>query len=162
MKSKILSFVFSAAALLAPASAATLDRYSPGVAKSVHQEFGGIRADYFTSARVSEQIMMGLGIPNPTRSLSDGNSLISGCRRHSCDEKSAIIATPAGTMLAAGMIYFPCSGKNAAPDCFKTPQLKLFMEKKNNRPDFVQELKDWAARVGYKGGAAEIEILPGN
>ena len=57
------------------------------------------------------------------------------------------------------MIYFPCSAVKAAPDCFKNPHLRIFMKKKNDRPDFVQELNEWAVRVGYKG-TTERETLP--
>ena len=155
MKYKILSLVFAAAALLAPARAATLDHYSPDVAKSVRLEFGGIRKGYFVPGwRVSDQIMTGLGIPNPTKRLADGNYLISGCRQHSCDEKSALIVTQAGAMLAAGLIHFRCSRQ----ECDTVPHLTIFMKKKNDRPAFVQELQDWAVRQGYKG-ASETQIL---
>jgi len=164
MKRKILFFVFSAAALLAPVRAATLDHYSPDVAKSVRLGFGDIRGDYFVDRPVSDQIMMGLGIPNPTKSLADGNYLISGCRRHSCDEKSAVIVTAKGATLAAGIIYFRCGGdpvkRPSAPpvDCTLGPHLRIFMKQKNDRPAFAQELQDWAAREGYKG-TPETQIL---
>ncbi|HSS12560.1 MAG TPA: hypothetical protein VLL04_01620 [Rhizomicrobium sp.] len=154
MNRKILSFVFSAIALFAPTGAYALDHYSPQVAKSVRHEFGGIRQDYFTSGRVSDQVMMGLGIPDPTKPLTDGNYLISGCRHHNCPEKSAVIVTPAGTMLAAGLIHFRCTPR----DCDSVPHLTIFMTKRNDRPAFVQELQDWAAREGYKG-AAERQTL---
>ena len=159
MKRKILSFVFSAMALLTPAGAVADEASDEAVGKSIRQEFGILRGNYFVRGRrVSDQIMMGLGIPNPERKISDGNFLLSGCRRHDCPEKSAVIVTPTDAMLAASMIYFPCSMEKAAPDCFKTPHLRIFMKKKNDRPAFVQELQDWAAREGYKG-AAETEIL---
>ena len=161
MKSNILSFVFSAIALSASAKAGTLDRYTPAVAKSVRQEFGGIRQDYFLPGRpVSDQVMMGLGIPNPNKLLPEGNTLISGCRRHSCDEKSAVIVTSAGAMLAAGMIYFSCSPKpgDRTRNCDFGPYFRIFLKKQNDRPDFVQELQDWAVRQGYKG-APETQIL---
>lgn len=163
MKRKIPPFVFSAIALLSPAKIAADEVSHPAVGKSIRQELGNLRGDYFVrGGGVSDQIIMGLGIPNPEKKISDGNFLQSGCRRHSCDEKSAVIVTPAGTMLAAGMIYSPCSVNNAAPDCFMTVHLKIFMKKKNNRPAFVQELQNWATGVGYKGGPAETQILRGN
>jgi hypothetical protein len=159
MKRKIITLAFLASALSAPGRAATPDLYTPAIAKSVLHEFGGMRRDYFVPGRrVSDQIMMGLGIPDPTKRLADGNYLISGCRQHSCTEKSAVIVTPAGTMLAAGIIYFPCAMEKAAQDCFMTPYLRIFTKKKNDRPAFVQELQDWAAREGFKG-APETEIL---
>ena len=163
MKRKILPFVFSAVALLAPARAATDDVPSDALVKSVHREFGGIRHNYFGRRwRVSEQVMMGLGIPNPARHVADGNYLISGCRRHSCDEKSAVIVTPAGAMLAAGLIYLSCDGdldkRMPAVACALRSHLRIFMKQKNDRTALVQELKDWAAREGFTG-AAEKQIL---
>ena len=86
MTRKILPLAFSAIAFSPPARAATPDLYTPAVSKSVDLEFGDIRRDYFVRGRrVSDQIMMGLGIPNPPKLLPEGNTLISGCRRHSCD-----------------------------------------------------------------------------
>ena len=163
MKSKILPLVFSVSALLAPARAATDGVSSPNIAKSVQQELGAVHGDYFVPNRpVSAQIMMGLGIPNPVRPIADGNLLRSGCRPHSCDEKSAVIVTPAGAMLAAGLIYLSCDGdldkRRPAVDCKLRPRLRIFMKQKNDRPALVQELKDWAAREGFTG-AAEKQIL---
>jgi hypothetical protein len=161
MKCKTLSFVFSAIALLSLAKAAADEVSHPAVAKSIRQEFGTLRGDYFVDRLVSDQIIMGLGIPNPERKISDGIFLQSGCRRHSCDEKSAVIVTAKGAMLAAGMIYLRCGGdpveRPYAPpvSCTLAPHLRIFMKEKNDRPAFVQELQDWAARVGYKGSAAE-------
>lgn len=162
MMRKIPPLFFLVAAFLTPAWAAADDVPLTAVGKSVRQEFGSVRHDYFTLARVSDQVVMGLGIPNPQKPVADGNVLISGCRRHSCDEKSAVIATPAGLMLAAGLIYFRCPGDmdktKAAADCKLAPYLKIFVKLKNDRPAFEQELKGWAAHQGYTG-AAEKEIL---
>ncbi|HKX64135.1 MAG TPA: hypothetical protein VJM78_02420 [Rhizomicrobium sp.] len=163
MKSKILLFIFSVAAVLTPVWAATDDIPWPAVVKSVRHEFRGIRYNYFgPNWLVNEQIIMGLGIPNPARHVADGNTLVSGCRPHSCDEKSAVIVTPAGAMLAAGLIYLSCDGdldkKIPAVDCKLRPRLRIFMKQKNDRPALAQELKDWAAREGF-AGAAEKQIL---
>jgi hypothetical protein len=156
MMRKTLSFAFSAVVFFSAASAAENEVSGPAIAKSIRQEFGRLRGDYYVPGRrVSDQIIMGLGIPNPDRKISDGNVLQSGCRRHSCDEKSAVIVTPAGAMLAAALIHFRCDPR----DCDSVPHLTMFMKQKNDRPAFVQELQDWAARVGYKGGAAEKQIL---
>ena len=164
MTRKISAFVSLAMTLAAPVWAAT-DPVPPiALGKSVHREFGGIRHDYFFPGRVSDQINLGQSIPNPPKLLPEGNTLISGCRVHSCDEKTAVIATGAGVMLAAGMIYLRCVPEKVerAQGCKMVTHLRIFLKQKNNRPDFVQELKEWAARVGYKGGDAEMQILPGN
>src|SRR5258708_2210594 len=159
----ILPFVFAAVALLAPARAATDDVRWPAVVKTVQHEFGGIRHNYFgRNWRVSEQIIMGLGNPNPTRPIAHGNYLVSGCRPHSCDEKSSLIVTPAGALFAAGMIYLRCRGdmdkRKPLVACDFRPHFRIFMKQKNDRPALVQELQDWAAREGYTG-AAERQFL---
>jgi len=152
---KILPLVFLVAALAAPVQAATKDVSLPAVGKSLRQAFGGMRHDYFVPGRrVSDQIMMGLGVPNPPRPIADGNSLLSGCRPHSCDEKAAVIVTPAGAMLAAGLIYLGCD--QPTTDCAMAPHLTLFLQQKNAA--FARELQDWAVRQGYKG-AAQTQIL---
>ena len=97
--------------LVALATAATAaDKISmQRVYSSVRSEFGAIYGSYFLPDRlVSEQIIMGLGIPDPTVELPGGNYLVSGCRPHSCDEKAAAIVTPAGVVLMAGLINFHC------------------------------------------------------
>jgi len=165
MNRKILPFVFSAAALLTPAGAATDDVSEPNFVKSIQHEFGAIRHDYFgRRLRLSEQIFREMGIPNPPRPSADGNILISGCRPHSCDEKSSVIVTPAGAMLAAGLIYFSCNGdldqRKSAVHCELRPHLMIFMKQKNDRPTLVQELKDWAAREGYTGAAEKQFLRP--
>ena len=146
MKLKLLALLFSVAVAVAPARAAS-NAISPDVVvKSVEHEFGGMRHNYFgRNWRVNEQIFMGMGVPNPDKPVADGNILMSGCRRHSCDEKSAIIVTRAGAMLAAGMIYFRCPDdldKRKPPiDCDFRPYFRIFLKQKNNRPALVQELK---------------------
>jgi len=163
MKLKILVLVLSAAA--APARAASRDIPSDVLVKSVEHEFGGMRHNYIgRSWRVNEQIFMGMGVPNPDKTVADGNILISGCRRHSCDEKTAIIVTPAGAMLAAGMIYFRCPDdldKRKPPvDCDYRPYFRIFLKRKNDRPALVQELKDWAAGEKFTGEPEKLFLRP--
>jgi len=60
---------------------------------------------------------MGLGIPSSTKMLSDENYLVSGCRPHSCYEKAAVIVTPAGKLLMAGLIHFSLSSERGQAKC---------------------------------------------
>jgi len=164
----ILSGILFALAALTTARAAT-DRVSlPAVFKSVRHEFGSVRGSYFLPDKsVSEQIMMGLGIPNPTSQLADGNYLVSGCRPHSCDEKAAAIVTPAGATLVAGLINFRChqdaTKQNLAPAraviCDHDPRLTVFAKQKNNQPVLTQELQDWAMRERHVH-TTEMQVLP--
>ena len=150
---KILLLVFMGAAL--PAWAATDG--APPLAKAVRQALGSVRGDYFVPNRpVSAQILMGLGVPDPVKHIADGNDLLSGCRPHSCDEKASVIVTPAGAMLAAGLIYFRCDPPGASKDCAPGPHLAIFLKRNDDRPTLARELRDWAARKGYTGAAETV------
>lgn len=154
-KAGILPCIFFVAAYLATANAATEKVSMPAVYRSVQHEFGSDRGSYFVPDKpVSEQIIMGLGIPNPTVPLAEGNYLVSGCRPHSCDEKAAVIVTPTGMILMAGLINFHCHrdvAKNSptpagAVICEHDPRLTVLVTRKNNQPALAQELRDWAER----------------
>jgi hypothetical protein len=163
---------------LAHADAADFDD-GPVLAKAIRKEFGSARGDYFVfGGLVSAQVGMGFGNSDPTRRLGDGNYLVSGCRHQSCDEKAAVIATPAGAVLAAGLINFPCvfHRKVTGVECRKNstdpPVLTVFVKKRNNQPAILQDLKDWADgvqladRKAYPGepvldiAMTEIRIIP--
>jgi len=140
----------------------------PDVFSSVRNELKGVSGSYFLPDKsVSWQIIQGLGIPSPTKKLADGNLLVSGCRRHSCDEKAAVIVTPAGKLLMAGLIHFHChrnaAKKNAKPtgatSCDSDPRLTVFVKQKNNQPEFTRELQDWAERESSVR-TLETQIIP--
>ena len=134
---------------------AAAEASSPDIFPSVRDELKGVSGSYFLPDKpVSEQIFMGLGIPSPTKKLADGNLLVSGCRPHSCDEKAAVIVTPAGKLLMAGLIHFHChrdavkqnAKSTGATSCDRDPRLTVFVKQKNNQPEFTRELQDWAER----------------
>jgi len=135
---------------LSGAGAADFDD-GPALYKAIDKEIGPARGKYLgRGGLVSDQIGMALGHPWPTRQLADGNYLVSGCRPHDCPEKGAVVATPTGAVLAAGLINFPCAmdRKVAGIVCKKydtaPPVLTVFLRKKNNRPAILRDLKDWA------------------
>jgi hypothetical protein len=70
-----------------------------------------------------------LALGEPTQLLPDGTYLYAGCRTHSCDEKVAVIATPQGSVLAAGVIHFNCYKKEpvraSAKRCDDRPRLTV-------------------------------------
>lgn len=58
---------------------------------------------------ISWQVFEGLGMAPPyARALPDGRRLLWGCRRHSCDEKGAVIVSPEGEVEAAALIHARC------------------------------------------------------
>ena len=127
----------------------------------------GLRADYFYSGgTVSDQIAAGMGVPDQPVKQNDGTWLVAGCRPHSCDEKSAIIARADGESLAAGVLYFPCGKKAGVKDCTKRPTLAVFLRSFVTSPDVPRNLQDWARRevAQYKDlhplQIEKIQILP--
>jgi hypothetical protein len=114
----------------------------------------GLRADYFQSGgTVSDQIAIGMGVPDKPVKQNDGTWLVAGCRPKSCDEKSAIIATSGGEALAAAIVHYACAKKNSAEDCATRPILTIFVRSFVTSPDVPRNLQDWARRevAQYKG-----------
>ena len=112
---------------------------------SLRQQVGKLRGTYFYKGLVVHQIGDGWAIPDPTIRLKDGNYLMSGCRRHYCPEKSAIIVRPNGTVVAAGLINFRCAyDPHPRKDCVYRPRMTIFVQAANDDPDKLKPLYDWA------------------
>ncbi len=127
----------------------------------------GLRADYFYSGgTVSDQIAVGMGVPDKPVKQDDGTWLVAGCRPHSCDEKSAIIATSGGEALAAAIVHYPCGKKPAVEDCLTKPILTIFLRSFVTSPDVPRNLQTWARRevAQYKDRhplqIEKIKVLP--
>ena len=171
MKATILSSVFLTMAALAADGAPAKPPTNYTIFSAVLHEVRGMRGSYMGPGwYVIDQLMSGMGIPEPTATLPDGNFLVSGCRRHSCDEKSAVIVTPEPKMLAAGLINFHCRPDHTIPQgnsihipatCndLDNPVLTIFVKKKNERPELIQPLKDWAERVSHVQ-TVEMRYIP--
>ena len=171
MKLELLSGAFLALASLAAIGEPAKEPAGPAIFKAVLHEVRGMRGNYFGPGwYVIDQLMEGQGIPDPAVALPDGNFLVSGCRRHSCDEKSAVIVTPEPKMLAAGLINFHCRPDHSIPqghsihipatcDDLDHPTLTIFVKKKNDRPELTQVLRDWAEREA-KVQTFETRIIP--
>ncbi len=126
--------------------------------KSAKQFFGLRKGNYFVQGRLlSDQVFIGMEIPDPVLRLADGNYLESGCRRHSCDEKGALIVTPAGKILAAGLITFHC-GRISVHEVSCDPQLTMFVKETSDQSMLLHELKGWAER-NKSTAPEEIKIL---
>jgi hypothetical protein len=131
----------------------------------------GMRGNYFGPGwYVIDQLMEGMNGPDPTVHLADGNFMYSGCRIHSCDEKSAVIVTPEPKLLAAALIHFHCRPDHTLPrgksihipatcDELDNPHLTIFVKKENNRPELVQVLREWAmSKAQFR--IVETRIIP--
>jgi hypothetical protein len=176
MTGKTIVFLSILLAAMTPVAAAgegaqALSRSA--IFKATLHEVGGMRGNYFGPGwYVIDQLMKGQsGPPDKTVTLPDGNFMVSGCRFHSCDEKSAIILTAEPKMLAAGLINFHCRLDRTKPrghrihppttcdDVDHPPTLTIFVKKKNERPELTQPLKDWAVRVS-RVQTVEIRYIP--
>ena len=128
--------------------------------KSLRRDFGAMRGSYLMpDALVSEQILESMGVPDQTFGLSDGNYLVSGCRVHSCDEKSAIIANSDGTPMASALIHFHCHvAKHGVVNCDVSPRLTLFLKPSSDQVLLSQELEAWASSKAAIG-SIETRLL---
>jgi hypothetical protein len=128
-------------------------QWEKGLVQSVKANLGDLRGSYFDQNRlISEQIFMGNGIPEAPNQratlLADGKVLLAGCRHHSCDEKGAIVATPEGTMLAAGLINYRCIFDELIDRfCQRHPRLTIFVKYANDRPEITGHITAWAKEV---------------
>ena len=88
------------------------------------------------------------GPPEPDASLAQGWRLESGCRRHSCDEKAALLWDATGKLRAAALIHFSCSAPGLLPPgerpCDVEPTLTI-VSRPDDRAANRRSLLDWAA-----------------
>lgn len=114
---------------------------------------GKLRGDFFfKNGGVSDQVGLGMSIPDRPVRQDDGTWLVAGCRVKSCTEKAAIIATSGGEALAGGILYYACPRIPAAKDCFSHPHLAIFQRRSATSPSLARNLADWARRelAAYK------------
>jgi len=82
---------------------------------------GKLRGDFFfKNGGVSDQVGLGMSIPDRPVRQDDGTWLVAGCRVKSCTEKAAIIATSGGEALAGGILYY-APGYLLRRTAFRTP-----------------------------------------
>jgi hypothetical protein len=126
---------------------------------SLTHDFGRLKGNYVGSSAwpVSRQIDECLSIPGDTKSLPDGDTLVSGCRQHSCDEKAAVITGHGGKAIAAALINFHCTKQVSA--CENAPHLTIFVRTKNNRPALTKELQAWA-KEAENATTTETVVVP--
>jgi hypothetical protein len=130
----------------------------------------GMRGDYFyPRGLVADQILEGMSAPDEPVRQDDGTWLITGCRPHSCFEKTAVIATSGGEALAAGILHFHCrpdKKKSRGADCDDRYTLTIWLRPHVTSPFLPQNLREWAtkavARYNDYGpiGTYEVRMLP--
>jgi hypothetical protein len=126
---------------------------------AIRRAFGEGHDTYFLpNGSIAAQVIIGLNNPRPTERLPDGNYLYSGCRPHSCDEKAGVVATPAGAILAAGLINYRCAqvkrARDEEPPCDGDPRLTVLVKKLDaGSLALMERLKAWAE------GVAEIKTV---
>lgn len=127
---------------------------------------GAARADlHQPNVLLKDAVRDYMQIPDGTPTEVDGHTLISGCRPHSCDEKSAALIDHASHHVQAiGIRHFHCSQGPAGPvACDRDATLLMVLVQRAGQgtasePVLRQQLERWAARFGT--GHEEIRRLP--
>ncbi len=119
---------------------------------SVNRFFGPLRVSYFwANGLVSSQVSAGLGGPPDNVQKIEGTPLFlaSACRPHSCDEKAAVVFRDAGSLIAFGLVHYPCLEESTKVDCSKHPILSILSKGKQAVSMVIAAIVDWAeGRVG--------------
>jgi hypothetical protein len=105
------------------------------------------------------------GPPGDRWLFEDGARLLTACRLHSCDEKGAIVLSPANKVLAVGLVNFHCRFVGGAAemrkpvrqrdvDCDDAATLTMFL-----RPSgaYREAIEQWAD--GQVGHALPREVV---
>ena len=128
--------------------------------------FGTARADlHQPNVLLKDAVREYMQIPDGTPTEVDGLTFVSGCRPHSCDEKSAALIDNASRHVQAiGIRHFHCSLGPAGPvACDRDATLLMVLVQRAGQgtasePMLRQQLERWAAQFGL--GHAEIRRLP--
>lgn len=124
---------------------------------------------FYKGGTLSDHIWEGMTVPDnnyhPTV-LADGNYIFFGWRRHSAQEKSAIVVTESGEMLAAAVMHYPgCIDKDPKTPCTTVnadlvlPVVTIFLRRSRQDEKLAQHLRDWANRAAPKVAAFETRLL---
>ena len=159
MRSACFSLVW-ALCLTASCAAAesAIELKGPPVGSAINRALAGARGTYFYKGNklVSDQLWAAFLAPPDVARLANGDYLFSGCRIHDCPEKGAVIISPGEAVVAVALVNFPCVFKRKVEgltcvDYSEQPVLTVFVSNKNNRPEVVRALRDWA-------DAAQLEV----
>ncbi|WP_375271365.1 hypothetical protein [Sphingomonas sp.] len=104
--------------------------WSRAFTRDLHAFLGDGTASYLNRNRpVFDQAQEVLGGPpdDPVR-LADRSWMFTACRAHSCAEKGAVVLTPAGRIVAVGILHFGCGAStNPRRSCTGIPRLALYL-----------------------------------
>jgi hypothetical protein len=158
-----------AAALLCPlvvsAQGQVWDRDFDRMDRALKKFAGSARGPYMQvyPPLVSDAIAEGLSGPSdPVVALPGGLRLISGCRAHSCDEKSAVILSSGDKIEAAAVISPHChwtqaphrtrrGNLNGPSKCdYDHDVLTVFLHRSPRSDELDKVLQDWGRRVDPK------------
>lgn len=116
-----------------------------GFRKNIETFFGKRKGSYFSAnGRIAEQAIDGIwGPPDNLKSFGENLVLASGCRAHSCTEKTAVVMSCPSEILAIGLIHFDCFEKNHPPSCSENSVLTIFFSDANKNHIGSSELERW-------------------
>ncbi len=163
---KYVRLLCLAVALTLPAAATAQDtRLAPSEWRTVQlmRLTGGLSGDYIRPQMPLQWAITSAldGPPEPDVRLSQGWRLESGCRRHSCDEKAALLWDGADRLRAAALIHYSCSAPGLLPPgerpCDVEPTLTV-VQYPEDAAATRQPLLDWAATHIEVG---KVEYLQG-
>jgi hypothetical protein len=155
----------------APMSAKPGSYWEPPIYPLLNEFLGKGNGPYILpSWSVSEQVEEGLGSASPIDflPLDDGNRLLWGCRRHSCDEKAAVILSAKNKVEAVGLVNFHChfvagytdlkiGGRRRNYDCEGQPRLTLFLRKSGAHRETLER---WAKSAVDRELPVEVVLVP--
>jgi hypothetical protein len=174
----IVASALVASAVLGPSSGLgqgkAWDRDYDRLTKALHKFAGKAEGPYMQvyPPLVSDAIVEGMSGPtDPVEELAGGPRLISGCRAHSCDEKAAVIITPADEVQAAAVIGQKChwTGRphrtrkgslNGPSKCESAAAiLTVFVHRSAQSDALDKALQVWANKVEARAMPHEIVWL---
>lgn len=120
----------------------------------------GARGRYFLrgSKLVQDNAWEGLTGPhNEDKVLSPYGLILSGCRRHSCDERSAILLGRSGDIEAIGLINFVCGARRTAVCVDRPPRVAVFLKHSPKSALFLRQIRDWAR--SQEGQAIPYDVV---
>ena len=153
MRSMLRLFCLLGMTVLVPVAASGQDKSllrDPAITSmSAHAK--GLRGDYFyPGGSVSDQIGVGMSIPDDIVKQDDGTWLVSGCRHGNCTEKSAIVVTARGEALAAAILHFHCRPymkKTKSGGCGDDYTLTILLRPSTTSASVSWNLRDWATKA---------------
>lgn len=143
----------------------------------VKKIFGDDRQDTFVNDGLLREAILGsIGEADDPRELSDGSTIMTGCRPGSCIEKGAVIVNGQTKQLrAAAILHFHCrlellesEKSDALPGnkCDSDPTLEIFVIRRNEtlaalkqELGYVRSLEAWGKGQHFKSEVAHVKEL---